>query len=35
MSTFVDPSWATTEEGQFSRYNINTKCDFDIDTTTA
>ena len=35
MSTFVDPSWAATEEGQSSKFDINTRCDFDIDTATA
>ena len=35
MSTFVDPSWAQTEEGLSSRFDINTKCDLEIDTKTA
>jgi hypothetical protein len=35
MSAFVDPSWDTTEAGISSRIDLNTKCDFEIDTSTA
>jgi hypothetical protein len=32
---YVDPSWADTEAGVATNIDVNTKCDFEIDTKTA
>jgi hypothetical protein len=34
-SQFQDPSWADTEAGVATNIDVNTKCDYEIDTKTA